>query len=621
MAESANQAPTPAAVIPPPVESAPAQPKVTRRESKFMKAMSKLMTTTAWMGFAVGFILLGIFNHYHELVPAAAKAPFALLLPHLSYFLVGLGLGCIAKIRNGVQDDYSAEYKKNRQFSHAWKIPLIVVEVLIYVVLGIYGVLVGVGKVEAVQNISALLSLFILFLLYLLWYAIAFIMNRSPARAGFLVAGYLGLAPAFISICFWVSQFIFLSLVFAVLALIATIVGLTISSTPGQEQRLNGMRILCAAGTLGLLLIVGLNASSYGNSRAVLAGLGLASKNPMGNIGVIAYSPEDLKVLNNPQTANRQKLAFSIHTQEGWFLQVIEAREKEFITSYKVPAGEGPFRPVFAEGGKSIILDPVKGGERGLWKVDAATGRVEVLRRGGVRDFGDGTPWSETTKQFLYVTGDDSGYQLNVYPAGKSKKALLTSASPILSPSWTMSGDLISYADGTHGVFRVLNLKTGKSEALLSDQEKAENQKMEGIAVKEVIPAPDGFRYLYLAEEGKESSLWLVLADGTKREKIYESRGELSNIAWNPDAQKVLFEEKRSRSVFLNLFYPYGFLTESRRIRILDANLNTAEDLIFPQISHRAPAVSPDGVKVAFVADQGLWLRRGSPAIWVAHLR
>lgn len=184
-----------------------------------------------------------------------------------------------------------------------------------------------------------------------------------------------------------------------------------------------------------------------------------------------------------------------------------------------------------------------------------------------------------------------------------------------------MSAEDIAYADGTHGTFNLLNVSSGKSTALLSDQEMAEKQKMAGLAVKEVLPAPDGFRYLYLAEDGKKTSLWSVLADGTKREELYETKGELKDVAWNPDGQKIIFEEKRNRSVLFNLFYPYGFLMESKRIRILDANLNTVSDLILPQVSHRAPAVSPDGVKVAFVADQGLWLRQGHSAIWVAHLR
>ncbi len=633
MAETAKQAQTPAEAVPPPVEPAAVAAKVTRRESKLMKAVTKLMTSTTWMAFGVGFIFLGILLHLKDLVPAALKPAVAQLLPHLPYLFVGLGLLCVGQVRNGLRADYSAEAKKNKHFSHAWKIPLIIAEVLIYQAIGIYGILVAIGKVPPIKNIMGLVCLFILFLLYLLWYAIAYTLNRFPTIAAFRIAAFLGLVPAVISLCLWSVQFIFLSLVFGILALIATLVSLAVASTPEVEQRLNWMKSLCVLGTVCLLLMVGLNALPYGIPKANLVGLGMASKDPQGEIGIIAYSPESKAELNNPQTSNRQKLAFSLKTNEGWFLQIIEAAAdeaikrnvkdfpKEILTKFKVAAGDEAFHPYFVDGGKSIILDPVKGGERGLWKVDADSGAVLVLRRSGVQPFSDGTPWSEKTKQFLYVTQDDSGYQLRAYPMGKAKKPLLTSTSPILSPSWTMSAENIAYADGTHGTFNLLNIASGKSEPLLSDEERAENQKMKGISVKEVLPAPDGFRYIYLTEDGKASALWSVLADGTKREKLYAAQGSLADIAWNADAQKIIFEEKRSRSVLLNLFYPYGFLMESKRIRILDANLDSVEDLILPQVSHRAPAISPDGVKVAFVADQGLWLRQGHSAIWVAHLR
>ena len=632
MAETAKKALTPAAAVPPPAEPAAVETKATRSESKFLNAMSKLLTATVWFCFGIGFILLGILNHRFDLIPAVMKQPLLQLIPHLSYFLVGLGLLCIGQLRSGIQNDYSAEYKKNKQFSHAWKIPLFIAEVWIYRIIGVYGIAVGVGKLAAVKNLMGLIGLLVGFLLYLLWYAIAFMKNRFPTFATFRIAAFLGLVPAIISILFWISQFIFLSLVFAILALIATMVSL-FSSSSAVEQRLNGMKLLCAAGTFCLILIIMLNALPYGKPCAELKGLGLASKDPVGEIGILSYSPEQKSVLNNPDTSTRQKLAFSLKTKEGWVLQIIDAKAdetvvpndenypKEVVSKFVVKAGEEAFHPYFVEGGKAILLDGVKGGKRGLWKVDTSTGLTTILRRSGVQPFTDGSPWSEKTKQFLYVTADDSGYKLNAYPEGKAKKALFRSTSPILSPSWTMSGEDIAYTDGNHGLFNVLNLASGKSTALISDQEMAENFKPKDMMVKEVLPAPDGFRYLYLAEEGKKTTLWSVLADGTKREQIYDVQGSIQDLTWYPDGQKILFEEKRNRAGLLNLFYPYGFLTESRRVRLLDANLETAQDLILPQVSHRAPAISPDGVKVAFVADQGLWLRQGSTAIWVAHLR
>lgn len=614
---------TAAAPPPPPApEPPPAETPVKKRESKFMKYVSRLMTTTALFGFGVGFIILAVFIHLHG-IPGIFIEVVTRLNLHMSYLFVGLGLLCIGQARHFLRLDFSAEYKKNRQFSHAWKIPLIIAEVLIYQVIGFYGLLVGIGKVVKIENLLGLIALLILFLLYVLWYAIAFTKNRFPSFAAFRVAAFLGLIPAFISFLLWTSQFIFLSLVLALIALIASFISLQIKSTPTVEQRLTWIQFACVTATLGLLLIVGMNASLIGKPRALLVGHGLASPDPGGEIGVLAYSPENKKELNNPKTLDNQKIAFSLKKKEGWFLQIIDARVIETVReekkSFIVPAGEASFHPVFIENGKSLVLDAVKGGERGLWKVDAATGATTRLLSAGVEPFGDGILWSEKTKQILYVTSDGSEYQLHAYPAGKGKKILLKSSAPIFTPSWTMSGGEISYADGVHGEFNVLNVRTGVTLPLLSDQERAEKYKAKDLPVKEVIPAPDGFRYLYLANEGKNTSIWVVLADGTKRKKIYEENAKLQNVSWFPDGQKILFEETRNRSTLM--FYPNCFLTESKRARILDANLDTAEDLIPSQVSHRAPAVSPDGVKVAFVGDQGLWFHYGNPGIWVAFLR
>jgi hypothetical protein len=132
-------------------------------------------------------------------------------------------------------------------------------------------------------------------------------------------------------------------------------------------------------------------------------------------------------------------------------------------------------------------------------------------------------------------------------------------------------------------------------------------------ALYAVVPSPDGFRYLYLSKNGNITSFWTILPDGSKRIRIYQTKGVAEQVTWMNDGHKIFFQERQKQ---------YGFLMAHYNIKMLDADLARIVDLIPPQMSNRAPAVSPDGVKVAFTGRSGLWYPSGGHVgIWVAVLR
>jgi len=49
-----------------------------------------------------------------------------------------------------------------------------------------------------------------------------------------------------------------------------------------------------------------------------------------------------------------------------------------------------------------------------------------------------------------------------------------------------------------------------------------------------------------------------------------------------------------------------------RNVRLLDVNQGTSRTLVLPQLDHYGPALSPDGVKVAFLGTKNLWF----PTYW-----
>jgi hypothetical protein len=627
VAESANPPNAPAVPPPPPVVAAPVPvtaPPV-RRSGTLMKSIARLLTTTTFLILGLGFIILGIIVRlWPSWLPGFLKPALDQLFPRLPYFVVGIGLFFLGWARSMAAQQLISEYRKNRKFPHAWKIPLISVQAfLLEMACFIYALPVGLGWYPPLQNLMAMVWVVFFFLLYTLWYVTAHFLNRIPAIAGLRMA-IVTVALSAVSDILWWFQSLFPAVLLGILGVISLLIA-SLIRVKGVEQTGSWPKITLLAVSVVFLTHLTYNALPFGNPTADLMNLTLATKSLQGEIQNINYfsAPDHSK----------DEIVFSQKTDEGFFLDVITAvfsqQEplKPYVASFKVPAGDEVFRSIFVKNGTLILADMALNGSRSFWKVDVKNGKASLLCR-NIQPIEDGIPWSESRGQFLYVTQADGKYRLNILTLASGKsKILMTSENPIHTPSWVpplnpqhnakgfYPEQQVAYADGIHGLFYVVDVKTGDKEPLMSEAERSLEGKFvpEGKTV-EAIPAPDGFRYLYLAEKNKTTEFWLVLADGTKREMIYQTNASVSNLAWHPDGQQIVFEE-------IHAGLDHGFFKTVSTAKLLDANLGNCVNLLPPQISTRSPAVASDGVKVAFVAGEGLWYPAVGQGIWVAALR
>lgn len=586
------------------------------------------MTTTTFLILGMAFIILSLLVKFHPaVIPSFLQPTLDQIFKHLTYFIIGIGFFFLALARSMASQEYTSASKKTKNYSHSWKIPLISAQAFFFYVACFYSFLVAFGGAKPITNLMSLVFLLFLFSLYVLWYLVAHATNRLPALAGLRMA-IVALILAGLSCSLWVlAQMVFPSLLVGSLALIAILISVLIK-VKGVEEILPWPKITCLVIAVILLAHVGWHALPFSNPQANLVGLIPTSQGHKGTITSLNYFQNEAK-------PDDIKIAISQKDSEGWTLQVEDLNQNPEIPtlpSFKVSAGEQDFRSIFVQHGNFLLIDEVKNGQRGIWKVNATTGRSTPLKIQGIQPIEDGVPWSDKNGQLLFVTQNGGRYQLKVWTLATGKsKLLLTSENPIHTPSWvnienpqntpswSKHDEEIAYADGVHGLFYVLNLRTNQKELLKSDLEKMEGPKFSPTGtVLKVIPSPDSFRYLYLTQKENKSIISIVRNDGTRRDKLYETTASIGSLAWHPDSQQIIFEEKREG---LWQSMDLGFLGSFTNIKLLDANLGTVVNLIPAQISNHSPAISPDGAKLAFVASEGLWYPSFGHCIWVALLR
>ena len=612
----------PAASDPGPTKAAPAKLK---SESRWMKNLLEMLTTTTFLVLGIVFILLAFAVKLHPaLIPGFLKPTFDQLLPHLPYFIIGIGFFFLGLARSMAAQEYTDARKKNKNYSHAWKIPLITAQAFFFhMACFLYALPVGLGWVKPITNPMGLVFLLLLFFVYVLWYLVSYFLNRMPSIAGLRMA-VVALILAGLSCAFWVlAQMVFVSLLVGILALVTILISAALKVKNVEEMGFWPKITLLVISVI-FLAHVGWHALPFDNPRADLVGLNTAEKGLRGTISSMTYFQEG-------DRPDGTKIAFSQKSDEGWILQVMNP-DNGNLPIYKVPAGEDEFRSIFVQNGHWLLMDKVKNGQRSLWKVNANDGTSTPLKVQGMQPIEDGVPWSEKNGQLLYVTQNDGKYQLKVWTMATGKsRTLLSSENPIHTPSWVNVESLkrtpswspkdeeVAYADGIQGLFWVFDLRTQKRELLKSDLERMQDKKFspQGTVLK-VIPSPDNFRYLYLTKKGSKTSMFLVRNDGTRRDMLYETPCAIGSIAWHPDSQQIVFEEKHEG---LWQSMDLGFLGSFTNIKLLDGNLGTVVNLLPAQISNHAPALSTDGAKVAFVAGDGLWFPSRDQGLWVALLR
>lgn len=584
----------------------------------------------SWGLVGLGLLLLGLLALTPTLFPASWQK--AQMGRSLSALLLGLGFFAVAFSRGLSRRVYEIAKMKDRKDPQAWKIPLLAVQGLILYLSSFYLLGIAIHRWHPIRNQAALTFFLVLFLAYGLWYLIAFINNRLTGQASRLLAMAASCMAALCLVC-WMWQSLLLSALFGFFALICAFTSVTMSTEATDASRFGGLFLVL---TVLFIIPAAWGLLTFGSGRSNLLALGRAYPDIAGETRALVYSPDG------------RTLALAQRVDKTWNLLVFQGGD-DSSPVLTVPAGDDQFRPVFIHGGREIVCDFLVGSARNLYVVDTATGVTRPITREGIFPTGQGEPWSEATGRFLYTVQMGNYYEIRSVSPEKPFQPTIhqTAESAFHTPSWFGDGKQIAWVGGPTDDLSVsmLDLQEKKvtvlanahdaidesaltpegSKALQTIDQKI-NKTLGGkvdvklapetpamTRISFVLPAPDGFRLLYGITKGKVTELWAVRPDGSQAGRVYQSEGSIGQVAWTPDGQQVVFEE----SIPGRKFFFRGNISN---VRILDVNVGTSRTLLPPKLAQRAPTVSPDGAKVAFLASSGLWYPTvgGRSGLWVA---
>lgn len=177
-------------------------------------------------------------------------------------------------------------------------------------------------------------------------------------------------------------------------------------------------------------------------------------------------------------------------------------------------------------------------------------------------------------------SGDAREYTLQVSDYdGYNARPILTSGRPIMSPAWSPDGEHVAY----------VSFEGGRSAVYVQEVASGERRRVSGRTGINGAPAwsPDGERLAVALSHEGNPELYVLDLESDETQRITNNRAIDTSPTWGPEGRALFFTSDRSGSPQI-----YRVAVEGSR---------SPERVTFEGRYNAAPALSPDGERLAFV--------------------
>lgn len=184
--------------------------------------------------------------------------------------------------------------------------------------------------------------------------------------------------------------------------------------------------------------------------------------------------------------------------------------------------------------------------------------------------------------QVAYITRTSGRYELRLADAdGENSQLVLSSASPLISPAWSPSGEELAY----------VSFETGKAVVWVQNLRNGQRRQLANFRGSNSAPAwsPNGQELAMTLSRDGVSQVYVMSRAGGNPRRVTNSGSIDTEAAYSPDGRTIYFVSDRGGSPQI--------------YRVSSAG-GDAERITFDGNYNISPAISPDGRTMAYVKRQ-----------------